>query len=234
MSSDLTTVQPGSAADVLALLKENQTSKYGDDRALAQVTKAGDWLPYIQVMGSNSPEVQRGEFKMGVFALAKSKTKTDIGNSLVALILGWRPKAMQFKPSPLSYYNPNSEAFKKIEIESSVPNSGKAFGPELLLWLPEPQEIVTLFLGSPTGRVEAPNFIAAFKKGQFQCRIVCELIQYKKQGKAYHGAKYYPYDVPVTTMPSLETLQEQRFKFNNPPETESEPAEKAEAGDDRG
>lgn len=232
MSSEV--IVPGSAADVLALLKQDQESKYGNDKTLAQVTKAGDWTPYIQVMGSNSPEVQNGDMKMGVFALCKSKIKTDIGNSLVALILGWRPKAMQFKPSPLSYYNPESAAFKKIELESAVPNSGKAFGPEILLWLPDIKEIVTLFLGSTTGRVEGPNFIAAYKKGQFQCRIACELIDYKTQKKKYHGARYYAYDVPITVMPDMEKLQHERFKFNNPPETESEPAEKAEAGDDRG
>jgi hypothetical protein len=227
-------IQPGSTADVLAILKQNNQAKYADEKALAQVTKAGDWLPYIQVMGSNSPEVQRGELAMGVFALCKGKQKMDIGKSLPALILGWRPKAMQFKPSPMSFFNPNSEQFKKIEIESSVPNSGKAFGPELLLWLPEQQEIVTLFLGNPTGRVEGPNFISAFKKGQFQCRLACELIQYKKQSKAYHGVRYYAYDVPITVMPDAATLTDQIFKFNNPPETEAEPAEKAESGDDRG
>jgi hypothetical protein len=234
MSQDLT-VQPGSAADVLAVLQENNQSKYGDDKALAQVTKAGSFLPYLQVMGSNSPEVQNGDMKMGVFALCKNKVKTDIGSSLVAMIFGWRPKAMSFKPSPLSYYNPNSDIFKKIEIESQVSNSGKAFGPEFFLWLPEHKEFATFFFGSATGRVEGPNLVAAFKKGQYPCRLACELIEYKKLGKKYHGARYYPYDIAITVMPDTATLKDELYKFNNPAESEAEPAEKAEdAGSDRG
>jgi hypothetical protein len=223
-----------SAADTIALLQQQNQSKYGTSKALAQVTKAGDYLPYLQALGSNSPEVQEGKFQMGHIVLSKGKAKSDLGTSIIAMLLAWRPKAMQFKPSIQNYYNPDSEAFKRIEIESMQPNSGKAYGPEFLVWLPEYKEIATVFFGSATGRVEAPNIISALTNGKVFARLACELIEYKKQSKKYHGWRYYPYDVPVTVMPPHDQLQDVLSKFCNPPETEAAPAEKAEAGDDRG
>jgi len=229
MSTELST-QP-SAADTLALLRSQQ-SKYADKTALATVTKAGSYLPYMQAMGSNSPEVQRGDMPMGVFALAKGKTKINLGKAVIAMLLSWRPKAMQFKPDVLSYFNPNTDEFKKLIVQSDVPNSGAAYGPEFLMWLPEYNEFTTMFFGNPTGRQESPNMIAALDSGNLFARLNCELIEYKKQKKSYHGTRYYKYDVPVTNLPPNDQLADILNGFNNPPETDNKPAEKAEEGDD--
>lgn len=232
MSQEL--IQPGSAADVLSVLKQSQ-GKYATDAALAEVTKAGDYLPYIQVMGSNNDKVKAGDFPMGCFAMMKGKQAINLGKFFIGMMLGWRPKAMQYKPSVLSFYNPESEVFKRIEIESTVPRSGKGYGPELLFWLPDTEEFASLFLGNPTGRYEAPNFLSAFKEGKITCKVACELIEYKKQKSSYHGARYYPYDLDVSKMPPVDRLTDVLYKFNNPPETEQEPAEAAESTDsDRG
>jgi len=229
-------VIPGSAHDVMSILKQNQASKYASDKAMSEVTKAGDFLPYIQVMGSNNDKVKAGDFPMGHFALMKAKVAVNLGRHFIGMMLSWRPKAMQYKPEVLSFYNPESEVFKKIEMESMQPRSNKGFGPEILFWLPDHSEFASLFLGNITGRVEAPNFLAALKEGKLATKVACELVEYKKQKNSYHGARYYPYDVPVTQLPDPTKLQEVLTKFNNPPETDKEPAEAAEASeaDDRG
>jgi hypothetical protein len=230
MSNEIATNE--SAYDVLSELKGRQ-AKYATPSAAEQITKVGDWVPYIQVMQSTSNECKESGFPIGHFALCKNRQKTDIGKSLVAMIISWRPKAMQYSPDVVSFYDPNSEAFKKIEIESMVPNSSKGYGPELLLWLPDVDGglFVTLFLGNPTGRVEAPNFLAAYNKGQLTCRVSAELIKDKKQNRSWHGCRYSLYEIPITNMPQRDRLNKVLEAFNNPKESEREPAEAAESAD---
>lgn len=230
MSTELTTEQ--SAAETLALLTENNRSKYGDDKALSQVTSASSFLPYIQIMQAQAQEVLQRKISSGVFALCKGKEKIDLGENLLCVILGWRPKAMAYSPEVISCYNPESEQFKKIQAECELPNSGKGCGPEFLLYLPDRQELCTFFFGNATGRMEAPNLIAAMKKGEIYAKIECKLITDKLK-RSWFGPKHNKYDVALA-LPSATILAPVLEKFNNPPETSGEEKEKAEASEERG
>lgn len=227
-------IQPGSAADVLALLNNQNKGKYADDKALATVTRAGDWFPYIQVMGSNSDAVKQKICQMGTFAMTKNRAKIDLGEEFIAMILSWRPKAMQYVPKALNFYNPNTPQFEGIVATADLPKSGKGYGSEFLLWLPDHQDLATMFFGNPTGRMEAPNLIAAMKKGEIVCKLRCELIEDKKKGNSWHGARYYKYDLALSHYPDATELSAKLDKFNNPSEIEAEPVEAAEASTDRG
>lgn len=225
MSNELAT------PDAIANLVANSESQFANEQALATVTKVGDYLPFVQLYGSNSKEVKRGAFPMGHFGLRRSKSAIDdLGDQVVMFVLGWRPKAMQFEPEPISYFNPESDAFKNIQATADGKNSGKGYGPEFFIWLPEVKEFATYFLGNKTGRNESPNLLGPFKaSGPFTCIQESTLIETKQY--SWHGPKTKPYSLSIE-MPPLETLTKELQKFNSPPEAAKEPTEHAEEADD--
>jgi hypothetical protein len=234
MSQDTGLTTELSAADTLALLQSQSRGKHADDQALSVVTKVGDWLPYIQLMGSNNKEVKRGQFPIGHFALVENKKNIDIGNSFVAYLLSWRPKAMQFAPTVVSFFDTKSEGFQKIQAKADQKDSNCGFGPEFLVWLPEQKKLATFFLGNKTGRNEAPNFISCLEKEVRKCRVISDLIEDKRQNREWHGAKIMPYDLEIAVFPPREELLHWLEKFNNPKDSEAGPAEAAEGDGDRG
>lgn len=227
-----TLIEQPSAADVIALLQANGRSQYATDKALSTVTTAGGFLPYIQLHGSNSAEVKRGKFPIGHYALVKNKKNVDIGDGFVALLLSWRPKAMRYKPTVMSYFDTNNAEFQKIEDAAKSPNSNCGFGPEFLIWLPDHEEFATFFLGNISGRMESPNFIHCLEKGSKICRAESVLIESKKNGHAWHTPQMAPYDVAIK-FPPMEVLAKQLTAFNTPPATEAEPVEADDAANDR-
>ena len=233
--SEGTLVNSQSAYDVLTQLKGQQASKYATDKAVAQVTKVGDWVPYLGLMQASSNDCKEHGFPIGHFALCRNRKKIDIGKSIIALMLSWRPKAMIYSPAVKSYYNPESDIFKKVEVDSLQPQSSRGFGPEFLLWLPDIEGglFATLFFGNATGRVEAPNLLAAFERGELPCRLTSELIKDKKKNTSWHGVRHAKYEIDITNMPPVDTLNVRLEGFRNPPESEEEPAEEA-SGSERG
>lgn len=230
MSTELTTEKKElSAAQMIALMQEQGKSKHATEKALSTVTKVGNYLPYIQLHGSNSKIVKRGQFKMGNFALTKSKVNHDLGDSFITFAISWRPKAMQYKPTVLSVFDIESAQFKAIEAKDGQKDSNCGFGAEFLLWLPEHKELATLFLGNATGRNEAPNLISSVGSA---CRIGSVLIENKKY--EWHGAKVFPYDLPVNVWPDGDFLAEELKKFNNPPASTTDVAEKDDSEEGRG
>lgn len=223
-----------SANDMINIMKSQGQSKYATEKALSTVTKVGSYLPYIQLMGSNSKVVKRKQFPMGNFALVENKVNHDLGDSFVAYLISWRPKAMQYAPTVQSYFDTESEAFKAVEAKADTKDSNCGFGAEFLLWLPDSRKLATLFLGNKTGRNEAPNLIACIESGVHKCRINAELIEDKKNDRDWHGAKLFPYDLDIKVFPSPDELKEQLEKFNNPPAATSEPSEKDEETNERG
>lgn len=216
--------------DVNALL-QSTPSKYVTETALSVVTKVGNFLPYITLMSSNSAEVKRGKFPMGHFALHTSKTQLlDLGSEVIMFLVAWRPKAMQYLPSVLSYFDAESEEFKAIVRVADMQNSNKGFGPEFLVWLPEQERFATYFLGNKTCRNEAPNLISLIDTGKRVCLQVANLIENRKH--SWHGPVTKSYDLEIK-MPPVDTLKEELEKFQNPPSATEAPAEEAEAENTR-
>jgi len=218
MSTELST-EP-SASDVISLLK-GQSSKYATSDALATVTKAGDFIPYIQLMGSNSELVKKGKFPMAHFALMKNKQPIDLTSSFVALLMSWRPKAMWYKPKVKSFFDTQSQAFKDTEEACKIPNSNKGYGPEFLIWLPDQDAIATFFMGNISGRMESPNFISCLENGTRVCKIVSHLIEKKNSDQSWHAPKMETYDLTIN-YPSMDRIKDILDKFNNPPAVEEE------------
>lgn len=211
-----------SAADTLALL--DKEAGLPDANVLAEITKVGDFLPYIQLCSSNTKECKTGQFPMGHFALRENKQFIDLGTEFIVMLLALRPKAMQFKPNVAQFFDPTTPQFKQIQAEADVPNSHKCFGPEFFVWLPVQQKFATYYLGNKTGRNESPSLIACMSATRV-CKQKSELIENKDH--SWHGPKTLPYDLPIT-QPPLDELQKLLEKFKNPPAVTVEPAEAAE------
>lgn len=225
--SDNTLTTELTAEQAIAVLREKNKSKYATPAAVTSVTSAGDYLPYIQVMGGNSEVVKRGEFPIGNFALMKQKKASSLGDSFVALLLSWRPKAMEYKPQVKAYYDPNSAVFTRVQERAQQPQSNCGYGPEFLLWLPDFATVCTFFMGNISGRMEAPNLIDRLENGNQICKLKIEIAENKKG--IWHTAKMYPHDLQIV-MPDMSTIVAVIDKFNTPPVVE----EAEPAGEQRG
>lgn len=193
-----------------------EASKFATAEALTTLTNVG-FLPRIQVMGGNNEIVKEGKFPIGHFALVTGKSMDDLTAEFNAVVLSWRPKAMQFQPEVISYYDPNNDDFKKVqERADNVPQSGCGYGPEYLLYLPDFDKFATFFCANITARNEAPNIHTFMHKA---CTFCTELIKSKKY--SWHGPRVKKCDQEIK-LPAQEMLLEQINKFNNPPVTEVE------------
>jgi len=201
-------------------------SKYSTQKAMTEVSSVGDYLPRIQIMGSMSDPVKEGKFPMGHFALIRNKVNEDIGDEFNCLLLGWRPKAMQFSPELLSVYNPDSDLFKQIKTRAQAPNAGCGYGPEYLLWLPDSLTLATFFFGNATGRNEAPNINTYLPQngGSGACTFKSVLIKNEKKRQSWHGAKAFECGVDITPPEDWAAIGLEINKFNNPVEKVTEAA----------
>lgn len=209
MSTELATVSNDELNSILAAHQPN--GKTG----LAEVTKAGDYLPYISLMSSNSKEVKSGEFPVGHFALRQGRTMKDLGKKVVMLLLDVRPKAMRFTPDVKSFFDSSDPAFQEIMEKADEKNSKMTFGPEFLVWLPGESLncFATYYLGNKTGRNESPNLIARIENGTRICVQEAFLIESKDY--SWHGPRTHPYDLDYSR-PPREALVAELEKFANP------------------
>ncbi len=220
-----------SAEQAIALL-DSKSSKYATPEAVGQVTSAGDYLPYIQLMGSSNALVKQGKFPVAHFAMFKDKKPVDLGEVFIAYLVAWRPKAVYWDPIKV-YYNPNSASFKKIEdgAKAGGQNNKNACGAEFLIWIPDHLSLATYFMGNTSGRMESPNLIDLIDTKKRVCKLQSEFVSSKRTGNTWHAPRCLPHDLNVT-MPDWGKIMPLVDKFNNPPEQEEVTPEAA--GADRG
>lgn len=220
---------------ISSMLAAAGQSKYATEEAALSVTKVGDWLPYMTVEGSNSKNVKQKKIQLGVFGLVEGKSIIDLGEEVVCVVLAWRPKAAEFEPKVLSFYDVSSDEFKKIQARAELPGlNNAACGPEFLIWLPERQKLCTFHFGNKSMRMEAPNLLAGLKDpangGIFQCRLFCKYIE--KPKFSWHCPETKPFKGELTSFPDAGYLQTELTKFLNPPQATEQAGEKDEAGED--
>lgn len=229
-----TEVQPTAAGislrtsdDLLAMLGPSH-GKYTDEQALAEASaNTGGFLPYISAMGGFSSEVQSGAQPIGTILLSNGKEGVNLGKSFLCILLEWRQKAMVFKPAPKSYFNPKSQQFAEIAAAAEFSDSGKGFGPEVLVYLPDMQIFATIFFSSKSGRIEAPNALSALLRRALNAKFTCEMLHSKKNDKKWHSLTYHQHDGELA-MPDPVQLKAVLDSFRNPPEDVSPVTEKAE------
>lgn len=208
------------------------------------VSTASDFLPRVQIMGSNSTLVQEGKVKQGTHAIVWTADRyQELGAEISFLSLSFRTKALRIPKdgNPISYFDRQSDNFKKVMVDSAVSDSGCMFGPEFLIWLPVPGCFATYFFGSKTGRRSAPALLTIMTIGEenghpkFGPKPALSRVQLiRSKTYAWHGSVILPHSTPLPP-PGEEfdlNVREVVTKFLNPPESEVEVAEPA-AGSSR-
>lgn len=202
-------------------------SKYDDDKALAKLCKTGDYLPYIQLMGSSSEVVKSGQFPMGHFALSENQSHFDLGDEFDCIVIARRSKAMCFGDMT-SFYDHDSDTFKAYEEKSKIKQSGYAAGPEFLLWIPAVERLATYYMSNKGGKREAPNVWSFQGQG---CTLKAEFVPSNKRNPhSFHAPKAFACNLELKT-PNWDEVEEQVKAFKNPKESVGELAE--EGGRDR-
>jgi hypothetical protein len=195
-------------------------NKYEDK--FSDMAKGGDYLPRVQLFGSNSDLVKQGKFPMAHYGLVRSKdVLIDIGDAFDSVPVSWRPKAMRIGADEvLNYFDSERDEFKKIMEESEGKDSGCMYGPEFLIWLPNQKEFATFFFGNPTMRREAPNFKALMGKAA-TCKV--KFIQTKQY--SWHGPTCMACSTPLAAVPEEDKLIKEVERFQNPKDSEVETVE---------
>src|SRR6218665_2074028 len=194
MSGELISVQSTREADTLA------------------VSTSGAFLPRIKLCQGQATEVLKKKIAHGGnFALIKTKDDIeDLGDEVLMIPLAGRAKALEIGDMIIANFEPNSPEFKRIIEESKVKDSGCMYGPEFLVWLPDQQLFVTLFLCNPTSRREGGSFNTRLKKGALLKSHLIETAKF-----SWFGPLCEDYSSPIANLPDLAEAQEQVTKFEN-------------------
>jgi hypothetical protein len=206
--------------------------QYGTDEIFDIVSKAGGYLPRVQLFGGNSDAVKEGKIPMAHYGLVRGKDQIeDLGPVVNLIPISWRSKAMRLLEGNVrSVFNPNNPEFRAIMEESEEKDSKCLFGPEYLVWLLDQKIFATFLMGSKTSRRESRNLKPLLGKA---ATLKIKLVSNKNY--KWHSPMILPYSMPVTkdSLPPDDKIREEADKFNNPEETEVEVEDAAVAARDR-
>lgn len=197
-----------------------QLGKHSSEKSFSEIVKSGDWLPYVQLMGSSNNVVKSGKFPMGHFALTEGKVNNDLGEEFDCIVVGWRSKAMDFNKMK-SVFDSESDLFRDIQERSKGKDSGCGCGPEFLLWIPDFGKFATYFMCNKSSKAEAPNVLSYLHTS---CTLRVEFIdETKKNPHSYHAPKCKACSRDLDP-PDWEASSELISKFLNPPDDGTEAA----------
>jgi hypothetical protein len=204
--------------------------KYADEEMLDKVITSTPFLPRVQLFSSGNDLVKEGKFPIGSYGLVRTKDQVEnLSNQFDCLPILWRFKALRMPigENPISYFNPKSPEFKKVQVDSGIQNSRCTFGIEFLIWIPTTKCFATMFFGSKTARRESPNMKNLWKANK---AATCKIQLIKNTSYSWHGPVIVPCSTPFELPDSVE-LQEQMNIFANPKESEIEEAIPGETTD---
>lgn len=212
MSQDLVTLMGGDLV---------QPSKYGTEVAHKAIA-GSTFLPRLDLCQASANLCKKGKVPIGTYALVRGKDTVSqlFGESLDLLVVSWRPRAIRFGDKDVkSHYNPQSPAFKQVEIDTTKKDSGCKFGPEYLVYIPSVNEFATFHFNNATMRVAAAGMLPNIGKA-----VTCR-VEYIEKGKdSWHGPIILNCSTPLQFPGDPEEFRQQliiqRDKFNNPKEDE--------------
>lgn len=207
--------------NALIPIEELAVQKYDD--SMFDSISSSKYLPRVQLMTSGSAQCKSGAFPINHYALVDGKNYADLTQEVNCLVVAWRPKALRTGDEIISCYDTSSPEFIKIQTDSEVKDSGCMFGPEFLLYIPSENKYATFFMGSKSSRNESPSLKALMGKA---ATLASQHIQTKKYD--WYAPKIVACEVPFD-VPPIEEIKEQVETFTNPPESEVETVDNAEA-----
>ncbi len=187
------------------------------EHSFDDVVSSGGFIGRLQLYGSKSDACAQGLIGIGRYGLVKDDAITDLGPEVDAVIVSWRPKALQVSgDNIITDYDPKGDTYQKIQELAGVSDSGCMYGPEFLLWIPSQSQFVTYFMSSKTARREARKMEPLLgKAATFKCKLI-ETARYK-----WHGPVVVPCSTPLD-VPPIEDIQVEVSKFQNPPKSDVE------------
>lgn len=188
------------------------------DELLGKMVQSGDFLPRVQLFGSNSAAVKDEKIGQGRFGFVKGDDIVDLGKAVNVLPLSYRFKAMDIsdRENIINVHDPDSEEFQRIKASSDEQDSGCMWGVEYLIWVPEVGEFATIFLNSKSSRREAKPLRGMLGKGT---TIESRLIKTSKY--SWHAPKVVACSTPFEP-PEEEAMTKEIEKFNNPKDDSKE------------
>jgi len=120
----------------------------------------GDFLRRLQVMGSSSELVKKGDMQLSTFALISQGEGEQLQSEVDVILFSWRPKAMDTSTDiPVIVYDKGHELWADLVAKAAVQNSGCMYGVEFLCYLPILDEFVTFYCGGVSLRRESKKII---------------------------------------------------------------------------
>ncbi len=185
------------------------------------------FMPRISLCGGMSGLVIEGKMHVGKYAFIRGQDDfVDFGDTFNCVPFAYRLAAAKFIPGELEmYYDPLSDDFKRIVIESEEPNSKRAYGPQFLIWVPQMKEFATFLFGSKSARPEGRKLNALINKGAtFKAKLV------SNTENKWHVPVVLPCSIGLE-LPSAEQLLSVGEDFKHPKATEIlKDADSAKAG----
>ncbi|NJL71394.1 MAG: hypothetical protein HC888_07145 [Candidatus Competibacteraceae bacterium] len=210
------------------LIQTSNEMKAREEAALA-VASTSKFFPRVQVYSGKSGAVNEGLIGVGHFGIkaAGEEDILDLGKEFDALICAGKPKAMRINGDTiLTYFEPESDEYKKIIDESDIKDSGCMYGPEYLLWTPGDQ-FFTFFMSSKTLRKDSKSVHSRLRKAaHFETRLI-KANNYTWHGTTCRDCTGFP------ALPDREELDENIAKFMNEKSSQVEKAADNTGGRDR-
>lgn len=195
------------------------------------VVSSAEFIPRIQLYGSNSNAVKNELINQGRYGFPKSAEEIlDLGKEVNCIPLAWHFKAMQFNgdEAPLVTFDPKTDMFKQIkEISDGGGLTGCVYGIEFLLFVPveegEISNYVTFFLNSKSSRREAGNFRGLLgKAATLKIRLV------KNAKGSWHVPVITKCSTPFDRIPDDDEMAQKVELFNTEPSQNVDMASKDE------
>ena len=180
----------------------------------------GGFTPRLQLFTSSSDVVKEEKVPMNHWAIVDGDTYTDLGTEVQVAILSVRAKALDTGGGDIqcSYY-PESELFKDIVDRAATKNSGCMFGPEFLIYVPDTDSFVTLFMGSPTAHCESKKMKPLLRKAAMLKSKLNDNGRFKWQGPMVLPSEN------TVDFSDIERVNSEIEKFTNLPADTSKVAE---------
>lgn len=205
------------------------------------VSKSGDYLPRLTLVGSNSDVFKTGKVtQIGVYALIWDENRFKVlGSEVPFLSMAVRPTAMDLSAgNPIIYHNRKSSEFIRIQNASKIQGSQCIFGPEFLVWIPDAGEFATFFMGSWSARKESPNLLSLMEKpdksfGPAKALLAKPAIGENAKKQKYHVPviQQYSPDLPASADPDWESKYVTELqKFLTAPDATVEKVATADSG----
>lgn len=210
--------EPVHGENDLVKVTGNTSIKTFDEKVFDKVATGSGFMPRVQLMTSASEKCKSGEFPINHFALIRDQNFVDLGGEMEAVVLSWRPKAMEIGEAVITVYDTDDAEFSRIQEKAGEANSGCMYGPEFLLWIPN-QGYATFFCGSKTTRRESPLIRDRIGKG---VRLKPKKIETAKY--TWYGVEASPAASIAGPMPEEGEMGTKITAFVNPPKSEVEAA----------